>query len=296
MNLCPGLLLFFAPLVQDAPPAAEGPVTVRPVPVEGLEWWTARHAAILERVKTARPRAIFLGDSITHGWEQAGAEEWKRRYAPLDALNLGFSGDCTQHLLWRLRNGEVEHIAPELAVVMIGTNNATAGDSSVDIAAGVEAVLSELGRRLPDTKVLLLAIFPRGEDRSNRLRQANRRTNAMLRELADGERVHWLDLSDVFLEEDGTLSREVMPDLVHPSAEGYRRWAEAMAPELALLLDRSPADPGRGDPGRDDRREDEGGADEGHGRAAGEGRERDARELHSGSLPRAALFSSEPFP
>ena len=97
---------------------------------------------------------------------------WTKYYADRNALNLGFSGDRTENVLWRLQNGEIDGIAPKLAVIMIGTNNTGhRSDPPEQIAAGVQAILSELQQRLPDTKVLLLAIFPRGADKDDPMRR-----------------------------------------------------------------------------------------------------------------------------
>ena len=180
---------------------------------------------------------VFLGDSITEGWEAEGAEAWAGRYAPRGALNLGVGGDRTQNVLWRLRAGHLDGLRPRVLVLMIGTNNTGHTlDPPGEIRDGIAAILVELRERMPDTRVLLLAIFPRGLRPDDPKRLNNEAANALLPALCDGERVVWLDLGAAFTEADGTLSPAVMPDALHLSPEGYERWAAAMAPVLARLL------------------------------------------------------------
>lgn len=214
-------------------PAARGAATA-PVPRDQA-WWKNRHEAINARIKQGNVDLIFIGDSITQGWEGAGKEVWQEFYAKRNAANLGIGGDQTQHVLWRLEHGNLEGISPKLAVVMIGTNNAAAY-APEEIAAGIEAIVKTLRAKLPKTKVLLLGIFPRGATPDDRLRQVNAKTNALICKLADGQNVVYLDIGKVFLQPDGTLTKEMMPDLLHLSPKGYRLWAEAIEPEVEKVL------------------------------------------------------------
>jgi beta-glucosidase len=203
------------------------------VPREG--GWRARHQSFNERVKQGNTDLIFIGDSITQGWERAGKAVWDEYYAKRNAVNLGISGDRTQHVLWRLENGNIEGIRPKLAVLMIGTNNA--GDNtSEQIAAGVKVIIEKLRSKLPQTKILVLAIFPRGENPSDPRRRVNEGANAIIKGLADGQMVHYLDIGPKFLAADGSLSREVMPDLLHLNESSYRTWAESIEPKVKELL------------------------------------------------------------
>jgi beta-glucosidase len=195
-----------------------------------------RHEAKVARLRRGGVGLLMIGDSITHGWEAAGREVWRHYYAHRRAVNLGFNGDRTEHALWRLMNGELEGIAPRLAVVMIGTNNSGEGRSPEDTVAGIRRIVQELHWRLPTTKILLLAIFPTGAAPDNKVRQANRRVNQRIASLHDGRRVFFLDINHVFIDRQLNLSRTVMPDLLHPNAEGYRRWAEGMEPMVHRLM------------------------------------------------------------
>jgi lysophospholipase L1-like esterase len=221
---------------QDAAAVQEDGLhdAITPQPRDGR--WAERHEAINKRVLQGDVDLIFVGDSITQGWEGAGKEVWQRYYASRNAANLGIGGDRTQHVLWRLENGNIEGLNPKLAVVMIGTNNS--GDNTPqEIADGVKAIVEKLRAELPQTKVLLLGIFPRGEDAEDPRRIVNTKTNELISEYADGKTVHYLDIGRHFLEDDGhTLSRETMPDLLHLNQESYQTWAEAIEPTVAKLM------------------------------------------------------------
>lgn len=206
---------------------------VTPVPRDGN--WMKRHESFNERVKKGNVDLLLIGDSITQGWEGAGKAAWEKHYTPRNAVNLGIGGDRTQHVLWRLDNGNVEGISPKAAVLMIGTNN-SGTNSSVQIAEGVEAIVKKLRTKLPKTKILVLGIFPRGATIDDAKRKVNAGANLSIRKLADGEMVHYLDIGDKFLNNDGTLSKEVMPDLLHLNEKSYATWAAAIEPKLKELL------------------------------------------------------------
>lgn len=215
-------------VAQDKPNDA-----VVPVPRDGN--WMKRHESFNERVKKGNVDLLLIGDSITHGWESSGKPVWEKYYTPRNAVNLGIGGDRTQHVLWRLDNGNVEGISPKAAVLMIGTNN-SGTNTPAQIAEGVEAVVKKLRTKLPKTKILVLAIFPRGADANDAKRKVNIEANRSIAKLADGEMVHFLDISDKFLNEDGTLSKEVMPDLLHLNEKSYTTWAQATEPKLKELM------------------------------------------------------------
>lgn len=210
---------------------AQAPASTTPVPRED-DWWTKRHAASVERAKQGDVDLLFLGDSITQGWNDN--ETWKEHYGSRKAANFGFSGDRTQHVLWRLENGEIDGINPRGIVLMIGTNNA-GSDSADDIAQGITKIVELLRERLPEANILLLAVFPRGET-PNPTREKLDAVNAQIAKLDDGGKVHYLDIGPSFLEDDGTISKEIMPDFLHLSAEGYKRWAKAIEPAVKHLL------------------------------------------------------------
>lgn len=200
-------------------------------------WWQERHEQKAAAAAQGGWELVFIGDSITHGWENAGKQSWQQYYGQRKALNLGFSGDRTEHVLWRLDHGELDGYSPKVAVIMIGTNNTGhRKDPPQAIAAGVKQIIGRLQAKSPEAKILLLAIFPRAENKTDAQRVNNDKTNALLAALADGNRVQFLDINDRFLLPDGTLSKEIMPDLLHPQQKGYAIWGEALEPTLKAML------------------------------------------------------------
>lgn len=203
-----------------------------------VKWWKPRHEEKLKQ-KDAMEKVdlLMIGDSITHGWEGGGKAVWEKYYANRNALNIGFSGDRTEQVVWRLQHGEVDDISPKLAVIMIGTNNTGHRmDPPQEIADGIKMIIDELQSRLPDTKILLLGVFPRGETNDDRMRVNNIAVNGIIEKFADGKKIWYLDVSDRFLEEDGKLPKSIMPDLLHPNQKGYEIWAEAMEPKIKELM------------------------------------------------------------
>jgi len=211
----------------QAPP----PATVRPAPREG--WWMKLHESFLDQAKKKNIDLLFLGDSITQGWNNN--DVWKRFYGPRHAANFGIGGDRTEHVLWRIEHGEIDGIHPRAVVLMIGTNN-SGSNTADEIAQGVTAIVKELRNRQPEAKVLLLAVFPRGQ-KPDATRAKLDDVNRQIARLDDGSHVTYLDIGKAFLNSDGTLSREIMPDYLHLTGKGYRLWADAIEPTLWRLLE-----------------------------------------------------------
>lgn len=200
-------------------------------------WWEPRHKEKLQRIQQGNVDLLMIGDSITQGWENEGKAAWEKFYAGRNAVNLGYGGDRTENVLWRLQHGEVDGINPRVAVLMIGTNNTGHRLERPEFTAnGIKTILQELRTRLPETKILLLGIFPRDEKPDAEMRQINNRINDIIKTYADNQHIFYLNINERFLAADGTLSREVMPDLLHLNESSYAVWAEAMEPTLVKLL------------------------------------------------------------
>ncbi|HWA98104.1 MAG TPA: GDSL-type esterase/lipase family protein, partial [Pirellulales bacterium] len=165
----------------------------------------------------------------------AGKGVWAKYYGNRKAMNAGIGGDRTQHVLWRLENGNIKGIKPKLAVIMIGTNNSR-DDSSENIAKGILAIVDKLHTELPQTKVLVLAIFPRGEGPDNANRKVNEGANQIVQAAAGSKNFEYLDIGPYYLTPEGTISKAIMPDLLHLSPPGYAIWAEAIEPKLSEML------------------------------------------------------------
>lgn len=187
-------------------------------------------------------KLVFLGDSITQAWDDKGLAVWQQRYKPRHALNLGFNGDRTEHVLWRLENGAIENIQPKLIVLLIGTNNAGhRKEDPAETAMGIAHIIDKLRAKLPTTKILLLAIFPRGPDNNDPIRRLVTKTNQLIQCYADNQKVFWLDINAKFLDSEYRLDKQVMEDYLHPNPEQYKVWAEAIETTLSsLLVEHSP--------------------------------------------------------
>lgn len=206
-----------------------------------------RHDKFLARkdqlIKTGGTQLVFIGDSITDFWradpQREVFEDYFGQYRP---YNIGISGDQTQHVLWRVQHGELAGITPKVVVVMIGTNNiGFAGGfgykamSSEETAEGITTLVTAIRHALPNSKILLLGIFPRGNRADDPLRIAVNRINTMIARLDDGRYVKYLDIGPKFLDPDGSLPGTVMPDYLHPNSRGYEIWAEAIKPTIDSL-------------------------------------------------------------
>ena len=206
---------------------------------EADSWWIPY---VQNKLKQPKHDLLFLGDSITDLWTYpadhtypGGLDTWNARFKAI-ATNYGVTGDKTQTVLWRLtEGGALDGYAPKQIVLLIGINNLLQGDTPADTAAGVKGVVDHLLLRLPEARVLVLGIFPCRASPADPIRAKIRETNDLIRKLADGRRVGFVDLGSTFLEPDGSITLAVMRDLLHLSPQGYAMWAESLAPHLQTL-------------------------------------------------------------
>ena len=199
---------------------------------------TNRQAVVLQRAKDAPGDydIEFIGDSITQGWEGPGKNAWQDFYGHRKVINFGVSGDRTQHVLWRFEQGQLDGIKAKVAVVMIGTNNSNNKDNTeAEILEGVTAIIQQIRTRQPDTKIILLGIFPRGATFSTQ-RGKILQVNEALAKLDDGTNIFYMDFGPQLIETNGSISKSIMPDYLHPNAAGYLIWANATEPKLKQLL------------------------------------------------------------
>jgi beta-glucosidase len=239
----------------DAPAVLSGDnPAARPTPRE--ETWLAAHRKREARLQEGNVDVLLIGDSITAGWSNQ-PELVKKFFGDRQVVNLGHPADKTENILWRLQNHSFDKIKPNVAVVMAGTNNSNNDEYTPEqIAGGVQAIVAELRKRLPQTKVLLLGIFPRGSiEQRHEIKEGRTAAdispqwekidtvNRMLSTFADGRMVVYLNINRDFLNEKGELPVELMPDLLHPNAEGYEVWGRAIRPTLEKLSHREPAPP-----------------------------------------------------
>ncbi len=215
---------------------------VKPVPRDA--GWMKRHESFLARAKKGPVDVLFVGDSITQGWEGSGKKVWAAKFETWNPANFGIGGDRTQHVLWRVTEGkELEGIDPKVIVMMIGTNN-FGSNTPDEIAAGVKAILAEFQKQKPKAKVLLLGVFPRGGKKpadptvvtADELNTKTKMVNDLLAKFDDGKTVKYLDIGDKFLNDKGGLPKTTMPDFLHLSEPGYTIWADAITKPVEELL------------------------------------------------------------
>ena len=233
-----------APAVKPAAPAVVMPPQPPDVPAEKYgkdgkinPGFIASHEKFVSIAKEGKAQLVFLGDSITAGWGGKDNQPiWNKAFGAYTPANFGIGGDRTQHVLWRILNGELEVIKPKAVVLMIGTNN-SGSDSAEGIAKGVTVIVETIRAKQPQAKILLLAVFPRGEKASpNPGRDKLKVVNSIIAKLDDGKNVFFLDIGDKFMQPDGSLTKEIMPDFLHLSPAGYQIWADAIGPKLAELM------------------------------------------------------------
>jgi lysophospholipase L1-like esterase len=198
-----------------------------------------KHQANKEVARQGDAELLLMGDSITDFWRNAdgpfaGKPVLDKHFGQWKVANFGIAGDTTQGVLYRLQNGEGQGFSPRAIMLMIGTNN-TARNTAAEIAEGIGAVVLELQRDFPQSKILLLGVFPRGRP-NDPVRATITDVNRIISKLHDGERVHYLDIGAKFLAPDGTIPADVMSDLLHPGPKGYEIWAQAVKEPLTALM------------------------------------------------------------
>ena len=196
--------------------------------------WNKRHQDMSERLKAGHVDLLWIGDSIVRQFNDDGKRTWDKYYAHRNAVNMGISGDRTEHVLWRLDHCNLEAVSPKLAIVMIGQNNG-GSNTAEEIAEGVAAVTTMLRQKQPDMKILLLGIFFRGE-KPNEEQIKLAKANDIVSKTADDKHVFYMNVNNIFLRPDGTIKKSLMPDFEHPNEHGCRVWAKAIEPKVAELM------------------------------------------------------------
>jgi beta-glucosidase len=206
------------------------------------DWWQKRFAEKNKQLEQGDAQLLLIGDSITHGWDNNSAKAAREKY--LDGwkwVNLGFGGDQTQHVLWRLDNAPMHAVKPKAIMLMIGTNNIGGGRNSKsspqDTADGIAAIVNKLRILYPAAKILVLNVFPRDEKPDGERRVLVDEINKLLpKTLGVQKNVTLFSINDKFLDKDGTLPKSVMPDSLHPQEGGYLTWGEAVEPKLKSMI------------------------------------------------------------
>ena len=223
-------------------PAPAAPNVVEPADIASPNHPTSAghlatiHKRILEQIKKDnKMQVVFLGDSITQNWSKA-PDVWNKYYGNYDPANFGDGGDYTQHILWRIENGELDGISPKVVVLMAGVNNLYhVKNTPEETAAGIKKIIATIHQKLPQTKVLLVSVLPFNRGLKDGYAKATA-TNAIICKFDDGKKTRYLSVWEKFLAPDGTVSKELLKDGVHPGPEGYQIWAESMQPLLQEMM------------------------------------------------------------
>jgi lysophospholipase L1-like esterase len=242
------LLTVLASVLHAEPPAAENSAII---PTGRLEKdfydWDVRHTEVMAIKDKLKPEIVLIGDSITHMWGgppeetsgrgNRGLEAWKSVFGDRAVLNLGFGWDRTQNVLKRIELGELDGLSPKAVVIHIGTNNLAGTKNArentpAEIAEAIGVIVDKVQAKCPVAQVIVMKVFPRGEKADNPYRSKIAAINEGLAKLTGKPRVTVLDITKQLTNSDGSISREVMPDFLHPGAKGYAIWAEALKPVL----------------------------------------------------------------
>ncbi|XP_050429589.1 platelet-activating factor acetylhydrolase IB subunit alpha1-like [Adelges cooleyi] len=200
---------------------------------EFSESWKMQHEAHVAEAKSKNPDILLIGASIIECIQWCPI--WKEKFVPLNSVNFGISGDCTQHVLWRVQNGILDHIKPKVCILNVGSNNLDS-NSPVDISEGILTITKEITSRIPECNIFIIGILPCGPH-PNPFREKAEQVNIVLSEkVKQTPRVN-LIIPDI-LQKDGTLSEKDAPDFLHPSELGYRKIFNPILPQVLAILNK----------------------------------------------------------
>ncbi|WDE99339.1 GDSL-type esterase/lipase family protein [Lentisphaera profundi] len=207
--------------------------TITPVPSRLKKFMPKRHNQKLAEAKERQIDFVMIGDSITHNWESE--KNYAQIFKGTNMLNLGFAGDRTQNVLWRIQHGALDNIEPKLVTLMIGTNHLHnpkkdyTPDSSEDIFTGIQEIVKEIRTRLPKAKIIVFSIFPRRAPEYERVKSLNQ----LIPKIVDNQMVSHRDINHIFLADDTKINKALYSrDGLHLSSKGHETWAK----ELHILL------------------------------------------------------------
>lgn len=233
-----GAIIFngaFSFAAEDLTPSGTNPTPrTKEFPWMSIDTWNKMYAEDIAVAEHGEVDLLFVGDSITAGWN---TDIWKKNFSQYRPANFGIGGDHTGNLLWRLQYGHAEKLKPKVVVLLIGVNNfGHLNETPVQVAAGVTANVKLLRKMYPHAKILVNAIFPFEEQATSPKRVLVNEANALIKKLNDNRHIFVKDYGARFLQPDGNISKEVMGDFLHPTAKGYQIWADAMLPDIQILM------------------------------------------------------------
>jgi beta-glucosidase len=234
--------LFFAIVLLTG---CTGTTNTAVIPTDKIDvkWWKERHEEVMQQIREKDPQLILIGNSITHALDdESNIEFWEKYLDQYNTVNMGFGGDRTENVIWRLENGEIDGINPKVATLLIGTNNLDGNHYSEitdpeDLAEGIWKICKIISEKLPETEIALLAILPYGSKPEVYHNRLINETNDIIKHFPNkNSRIHYFDVGHVLLNDEGRVRRDLMPDYLHPNTEGYRLIFDALTPEIEKLM------------------------------------------------------------
>ncbi|GGY80267.1 hypothetical protein GCM10011613_26620 [Cellvibrio zantedeschiae] len=199
-----------------------------------VDTWNKMYAEDIAVAKQGGVDLLFVGDSITAGWNW---DIWQKNFSQYHPANFGIGGDHTGNLLWRLKYGQAEKLKPKVVVMLIGVNNfGHLNETPQQVADGITANIKLLRKIYPNAKILVNGVFPFEEQATSPKRAMVKEANALVAKLDDNKHIFVKDYGPLLLQADGNISKEVMGDFLHPTAKGYQIWADAMLPDIQQLM------------------------------------------------------------
>ena len=202
------------------------------------------HKQLVAKTKQGKIDIYFQGDSITRRWGATDYPElldhWKESFHGWNASNFAWGGDNTHHILWRMRNGELDDVSPKVVCLQAGANNlpwrgAADGSHVDDVVEGIQAIIAEFRSRFPDVPVVLTAMFPR--DQNAALAETIDSINLKLEAVSKADQhIHWININPKLVNSDGRLLQAVSSDGIHLEKPGYQIWGDALRPVLTQIL------------------------------------------------------------
>ncbi|WP_238582446.1 GDSL-type esterase/lipase family protein [Cellvibrio sp. OA-2007] len=225
----------FASALSPTPPSGTSP-SKRTIEYDWMPVaaWDKMHAEDKVIAEYEDVNVLFLGDSITAGWDW---QIWEKNFKPLKAANFGIGGDHTANVLWRLQHGAIGNMQPKVIVLLIGVNNfGHLHETPEQVAAGVTNVVAQLQLAWPSSKILLNGVFPFDEQATSVSRQQVKKVNQIIAQLDNRKTIFYKDYGPLLLQKNGNISPAIMKDFLHPTSKGYQIWADAMLPDIQQLL------------------------------------------------------------
>ncbi|GLV46178.1 Platelet-activating factor acetylhydrolase alpha [Carabus blaptoides fortunei] len=199
---------------------------------DGDQRWISIHNRFLSETREKDPDVIFIGDSILQALQHT--DTWNEFFAPLHSLNFGIHKDQIQNVLWRIQNGELDHVKPKAIVLHVGTNNHS--NTPEEICDGILEIIHVMREKHPEAYIVLPTLLPRGQH-PNSLRERLTKVNELVKtSVVCLPRVDIVPIDKGFVQPDGTISHHDMHDYLLLTNAGSRKAFEPVHDLLLQLL------------------------------------------------------------